>query len=198
MRGARRTVGDDAAAPSRINVRTHEQTRAEGLPGWLCPPLPQPTNSSLQGNMRACSCAKCSGGTPNGISYVPERTWFKHRCATRGLPPRSRAAVASSAAPPVGPSLPDASLDSPAPDPLPASSPSTSSTDGDDSDSSVADEQPPDGAIPASPAQELHAPGPNGVRIPSQVFKENIDDVVLYTFVVQHCRSCEGTEDYLR
>lgn len=148
--------------------------------------------------MRACSCAKCSGGTPNGISYVPERTWFKHRCATRGLPPRSRAAVASSAAPPVGPSLPDASLDSPAPDPLPASSPSTSSTDGDDSDSSVADEQPPDGAIPASPAQELHAPGPNGVRIPSQVFKENIDDVVLYTFVVQHCRSCEGTEDYLR
>lgn len=62
----------------------------------------------------------------------------------------------------------------------------------------VADEQPPDGATPASPAQELLALGPNGVRIPSQVFKENIFYFVAYTFVLQHCRSREGTEDYQR
>lgn len=97
--------------------------------------------------------------------------------------------------------MPVAPLALPIANPTPDTSPSVSSTDirvdREESDCSEAEEQPPGDTSPASSAPELHSVRPNGVCIPSQVFEENIDDFVAYTFVVQHCRSREGTEDYL-
>ena len=39
---------------------------------------------------------------------------------------------------------------------------------------------------------------PNGVCVPTQVFRDNVDDFVAYNLVVQHCLSREATDDYLR
>lgn len=147
---------------------------------------------------KACTCAKCNGGTPSGMSYVPERTWIRHRRATRALPPNPRAAVASRASLPENTSMPAHPLSNSVANLATASGPSTSSTEEDTSGSSAAELQPPDVATPASSTPELHARGPNGVRIPSHVFKDNIDSFVAYTFVAQHCRSREGTEYYMR
>lgn len=147
-------------------------------------------------DMRACFCSLCSGGVLGGSSLVPRSTWFVHqrqqsnrgarswrRSAADGIPPAATVAPASAA---VAAAAADPSL-------------STDHTEND----GHGDVGGPDGGAAAeddvqvAPAPETVTVRPNGVCIPLQVFKENIDDLVAYNFVVQQCLTQEETDDYL-
>jgi len=140
-------------------------------------------------DLRACFCPLCSRGVAGGFSLASRATWYEHRRLRSRRPPLRRRQAATAAPPAAA---------APA-----ATAPADSQGDvgaggeggGSGGDATGGGET--DGDTPVSVPQP-YMQRPNGVCVPTQVFRDNIDDFVAYNFFVQHCLSREATEDYLR